>query len=851
MKKQSSRLGLYNDIRDFESTAEPRGVVKATSSGKSFVVQKHAARRLHYDFRLEHDGVLWSWAVPKGPSLSPKDRRLAVRTEDHPVDYRDFEGTIPHGEYGGGPVIVWDRGEWAPDKNPDEMMRQGHIEFELFGKKLRGKYVLVKTAAMDRGKDNHWLLIKRHDEHVRDGEDADIALAQPASVLTGRTIEDVAEGVPANGKVTSKKKPLPVKLPRFGTVTPQLATLVSAVPTNGDWIYELKYDGYRILAWLDNGAVRLASRTGKEWTEKFPTVVRALARVRATNAIIDGEIAYVDDDGRTVFQGLQNALSSGEGQSRLVYFAFDLLFYDGVDLRDEPLAFRKDKLRTLFAGEKPPLKMADHISGSGDEFFRQACALGLEGIIAKRADRPYLASRTKEWVKVKCLQRQEMIIVGFTLPKASREGIGALLLGIYEGKSIHYAGKVGTGFTQASLRDLAKRLEPLVKEAPSVVGAPRTTAAHWVEPKLVCEVAFTEWTEDGVLRHPSFQGLREDKTPAAVRRERAADTGTTSERTKGPMASKKGPKQAVKATTASNAREATKQSPIRSIKVTNPDRIIDIEHGITKGELVRYYDAVASRLLPFAKNRPLMLLRCTADISKKSACFVQKHAGSGLPADLGTGTVSDEPVVYIDNEKQIVELGQFNCVEIHGWGSRMPKPEQPDWMVFDLDPDESLPFEKVIDAALSLREELSKLELESWVKTTGGKGLHVVVPLVPRDGWEIIRPFSELVANGMVKLAPRDFVATMTKAKRRGKIFVDFFRNGRGATAVLPYSPRARPGITVAVPVDWTDLRHVDPNGFTIRTVPDWISKQRVDPWAKMLTTKQKLSRRILEAVES
>ena len=841
--KQTSQTGQslerYNAMRDFGLTEEPAGAVHSTKNGRSFVIQKHAATALHYDFRLELDGVLLSWAVPKGPSLAPKERRLAVQTEDHPVDYRDFEGTIPKGEYGGGPVIVWDRGTWEPIGDPHEGLQNGKLEFLVHGEKVQGKYRLVRLAPKesDRGKKN-WLLMKGRDEFVREGDEAEIVLRAPKSVLTGRTIEDVKKGVPARAATKTKAKAkkraaAAAPLPAVGKVEVQLATLVDDVPTRGAWVYELKYDGYRAVATLDEGKVTITTRSGKDWTNRFPTIAEALAHVRAKTAVFDGEIAYVMEDGRTDFQKLQNALSGGPNAGRLVYFVFDLLHYDGVDLTGEPLEVRKDKLRTILAGEGPPLKMGDHAREKGKELFAQACKLGLEGIIAKRADRPYRAGRGPDWVKVKCQKRQELVIVGSTLPKGRRSGIGALLIAVREGKAYRYVGKVGTGFSEASLADLANRLTRLEVDAPTAEGAPRMRDVRWVKPELVCQVRFTEWTREGALRHPTFEGLREDKKAERVVRE------VVREESKTPPA------------------DATDDGPVKlgTIGITHPERVVDPASGITKRELARYAEATVEHFLPVATNRPLMLLRCTdtwppegfgagglqGRRPKGGACFVQKHAGRGLIKNIGRDEVDGEEVLYVRSADEMFGLVQLNAVELHGWGSRLPRIEQPDWIVFDLDPDVGLPFARVVEAAIDLRDELGKMALTSFVKTTGGKGLHVVVPLTPKDDWTVVSAFATAVAHAMVLRSPAQYVATMTKAARKGKIFIDHFRNGRGATAILPYSPRARGGATVALPVSWKELPQVDPKDFDVRTVPALIARRRVDPWADLLRTKQAL----------
>jgi len=844
-------LARYNAMRDFGTTEEPSGDLHPTKGADSYVIQKHAAKALHYDFRLELDGVLLSWSVPKGPSLSTKERRLAVQTEDHPVDYRDFEGSIPKGEYGGGAVIVWDRGTWEPLGDPREAMKKGKLEFLVHGEKLHGKFRLVRLAAKDsdRGKKN-WLLMKGTDAHAREGELAEIVTCMPESIVTGRTIEDLRKGVPAvTRKAKAKTEPkarqanveraaVAAKLPPPGSLEVQLATLVDHVPTQGDWVYELKYDGYRAVATLDGGKVTLTTRSGKNWTTRFPSIAEALSHLRVENAVLDGEIAYVLDDGRTDFQKLQNALKGSANAGRLVYFVFDLLHYDGVDLRDEPLGARKDTLRTILAGVQPPLKLGDHLRGDGDALFEKACKLGLEGIIAKRADRPHHAGRGPDWVKVKCQKRQELVIVGSTLPKGERAGIGALLLAVREGKTYRYVGKVGTGFSRASLLDLSKRLEPLRVAGPSAEGAPRMRDAQWAMPELVCQVRFTEWTQGGALRHPAFEGLREDKKASAVVREEEA-----------------------------SVEDATAARPLLTMlgktKLSHPERIVDRETGITKSDMARYALAMAPHFLVFAAKRPLMLLRCTTAWPSSSAsfgaqgrkptkgapCFVQKHAGMGLVSNIGKAEVGGDEVIYVTKPEELYGLVQLNAYELHGWGSRLPRIEKPDWIVFDLDPDAELPFTRVVEAALELREELAKMDLVSFVKTTGGKGLHVVVPLTPNEEWPVVGAFAAALAQAMANRSPKQYVATMTKAARTGKIFVDHFRNGRGATAILPYSPRARTGAPVALPIAWDELEGVDPQAFDVRTVPALLERRKVDPWAALSSTEQLLPRDVAEGL--
>lgn len=893
-------LDRYNDKRDFDVTNEPKGRARREADEHSFVVQKHAARRLHYDFRLELDGVLKSWAVPKGPSLSPKDKRLAVQTEDHPIDYRDFEGTIPEGQYGAGAVIVWDRGRWEPIGDPHEGLRKGHLEFRLEGDKLEGRYTLVRLAGKraedERSGKSNWLLIKRSDEHVREGSDADVVRRAPRSLLTGRTIEDVKAGAPpplaepAALETTNRRKRAATKadpLPEFGTIAPALATLVEDVPTgptSDAWVFEIKYDGYRALTTLDEGRVRIASRRGNDWTARFPEIARAIATVRARTAIFDGEIAYVDANGRTDFQHLQNAIGGRpEDRAKLTYFVFDLLYYDGRDLRSEPLTARKDYLRTILAGEGPPLHFGEHFIGDGAAFLREARDLGLEGIVAKRADRPYPSGRGRDWLKVKCAERQEFVIAGFTPPKGERKGIGALLLSIREGRGYRYVGKVGTGFSHKTLRELDARLRALVDGAKPPKDAPKVRGDVWVRPELVCEVRFSEWTHDGILRQSTFEGLREDKKPEEVVRERAASARFVRASPRAARHSRAAEAAMARAAASPTARAVAPAAPSRAatagtraassgtnprvlgVRITHPNRVVDTSTGLTKLDLVRYHEAVAKELVAWARRRPLLLVRCTSAwtaetlaipaAARPKPCFVQRHGGRGLVgAGVGHARVGKEPVLFVTKPSDVIGLAQFNAIEFHGWGARLPKIDTPDWIVFDLDPDEGLPFSAVVDAAFEVRESLAQIGLLAFVKTTGGKGLHVTVPLRPRDAnddWDTVRAFAAWVAETFAAQAPSRYVATMSKAKRTGKVFIDHFRNASRATAILPYSPRAKPGAPIAMPVAWDDLRHVDPGEFTVRTVPGIVATRRDDPWAEMKNCRQVLPasvKRLLDA---
>jgi bifunctional non-homologous end joining protein LigD len=815
VKRQTDRAGRlerYKAKRDFRRTPEPAGRVHA-AEGFSFVVQKHHATRLHYDFRLELGGVLKSWAVPKGPSLDPADKRLAVHVEDHPIEYGGFEGVIPQGQYGGGKVIVWDRGTWTPAGDPDAGYRKGHLKFRLDGVKLHGTWNLVR---MD-GK--NWLLIKEKDEAAAT---EDITRLRPESVLGAEGPPRVWESDRGVAAEPTRRRPRS-RAPMPEIAEPQLATLVDEAPDGNQWIHEIKFDGYRVLCRIAGPDVRLSTRRGNDWTASFPNLARAARQLRARDAIIDGEVVVLDARGLSNFQSLQNALGRGR-EKDVVYCAFDLLYLDGRDLRGLPLTERKAQLAQLLEHAPPSIRYTDHVEGNGPTFFKQACGLSLEGIVSKRGDAPYRSGRTRDWLKVKCLNRQEFVIAGFTDPEGGRSGFGALVLGVHEKDGrLRPIGKVGTGFTEATLEDLHARLRKLERTSPPFDRPPTGRAArgaHWVEPKLVAEVAFSGWTDDGVLRHPRFEGLREDKPPAEVVLERSA-----------PEAPSPAPRE------------------IAGMKLTHPERILYPDEGITKRDLALYYERIADWVLPHLVGRPLSLVRCPEGSGKP--CFYQKHAHQGTPEVLrrvrikeGTGTVEGVGTyLYIDGLPGLIALVQMGVLEVHPWGSRVDKLEKPDRMTIDLDPAPDVPWSRMIETALTLRGRLRELGLESFVKTTGGKGLHVVVPLQARQTWDELKEFSRAVAEEFVRAAPQWFVATMTKSKRTGKIFLDFFRNTRGATAVGAYSTRARPGAPVSTPVSWDELPNVRAGDeFTLANVPSRLDSLRTDPWKGYFELRQSIT---------
>jgi bifunctional non-homologous end joining protein LigD len=832
-------LARYRSMRDFSRTDEPRGKpLPKPAPGFSFVIQKHAARHLHYDFRLELDGVLLSWAVPKGPSLDPSVKRLAMEVEPHPLEYGGFEGTIPKGEYGGGTVMVWDRGTWTPEGDPRKAFEKGHLSFTLQGEKLKGAWHLVRTKRLaDDGHGNKegrgWLLFKSKDAEARSGDGP--VDEEPDSVLTGRNLDQIAAQDEPGNEVAAKprkrrKRPMS-KLPP--TVEPELATLVDSAPAGDDWVHEIKLDGYRILARLEGREVTLLTRNGKDWSERMPALRAALSELDIDGAFIDGELVALNEKGVSDFQQLQNSLRDGRDEA-LVYYAFDLLFDGEKDLREHPLVDRKSRLRELLEQSSKALagrvRFSAHVVGQGQQFFENAAKLGLEGTIAKRAQSPYRSGRGRDWVKVKTSQRQEFTIVGYTEPGGSRSHFGALLLGTRREGELLYAGKVGTGFTQASLKDLLAKLTPLKRAKPAVANPPRGAEARgvtWVEPSLVAEIGFTELTDEGFVRHPTFQGLREDKPAREVRLETAEH---------------------LPARTAAKAKAPTKKksalAPAANYPITNPDKVLYPEQGITKREVLDYYALVAPRMLPHVANRPLTLVRCPNGYDKPG--FFQKHPGKAELPGLRSVAIREKegksPYSVLDDELGLFSLVQLGALEIHTWGSRADDFEHPDILVFDLDPDPSVEYQAVIDAALTIRSVFEQAKLESFVKTTGGKGLHVCVPIAPDLNFVQAKDFTEHLSRAMAAGSPELYVATQTKAKRKGKIFIDYLRNGRGATFIAPYSTRARQNAPIAVPLEWDELSpKLPPNHFTLRSIERRLSKLAHDPFERLARIKQRL----------
>ncbi|MEO7035036.1 MAG: DNA ligase D [Polyangiaceae bacterium] len=838
-------LAKYRKMRDFARTSEPSGKTRG-KTGRSYVIQKHDASHLHYDFRLELGGVLLSWAVPKGPTLDPGVKRLAVQTEDHPIEYGGFEGTIPADAYGGGTVMLWDQGTWEPEGDAEQGYKKGHLNFELHGQKLTGAWHLVRTQ---RGgaKQKIWLLFKAQDDAARPG-DSSLLEDESKSVTTGRDLKAIAASKKSvwhpkraakAAKMTGKRTPAAptgsasvpgaVRASMLRTVEPELATLVAETPTQEQFVHEVKFDGYRVLARIADGTVQLLTRNGEDWTERMPSLAAALAQLDVQNAVLDGEFVALDSKGLSDFQLLQNSFS-GRAQARLAYYAFDLLHWNGFDLRPATLLARKAKLKELLVALPKKtleiLRYSEHVVGNGAKFFAHAAKLGLEGVVSKRADSSYRPGRGKDWQKSKSLARQEFVIVGYTEPGGSRSHLGALLLGVRKHKSVVYSGKVGTGFNERSLKDLHERLGPLEIQKPKLEQAPSGAdlrGAHWVKPKLVAEVAYTGITQDGLLRHPTFKGLREDKP--------AKDVVLEQPRT---VASRR------------KAQPHARSANAAPAALSHPDRILYPELGLTKRELAEYYALVAQLMLPHVVNRPLTLLRCPEGRAKQ--CFFQKHPGDSL----GEGLIrvqapsSDGSSEYaaIADARGLQALVQMGALELHIWGALAADAEHPDRLVFDLDPAPDVDFKEVIVGAKALRVLLEEHQLKSWVKTTGGKGLHVTVPITPSGewDWDSVKDFCRGLAEELTARAPERYVATMSKAKRTGKIFIDYLRNGRGATFVAPYSSRAREGAGIALPVAWEDLTpRFKPEVFNVRSAKRVLAKRRVDPFEAMLKCKQSL----------
>jgi bifunctional non-homologous end joining protein LigD len=897
-------LERYHQKRNFRVTPEPKGKLgKRTGSLLRFIIQKHAASRLHYDFRLELGGVLLSWAVPKGPSLDPNDKRLAMHVEDHPIEYGDFEGVIPAKQYGAGTVMLWDRGTWIPKGDAKEMFDKGRLKFELSGEKLHGGWNLVRSRSSKYSGES-WLLIKEADEYARLGEAAAIGDDMPDSVVSGRSLEQIAasadrvwhsnKSVEANVKAGAVAKPKPVTgiakvpgarkaaMPAF--IEPELATLMKAPPAGSNWIHEIKYDGYRMLARIEGGSARMISRNKKDWTGNFSSVAQAAARLPVKTAWLDGEVVALDAQGRSSFQALQNALSASP-PADLGYIVFDVLYLDGFDLTRVKLAERKELLHTLLASASGGIRYSDHFSVPGKGFLDNIRKLGLEGMVSKRPDLAHHDGRSTAWIKVKAQRRQEMVVGGFTEPGGSRHGFGALLLGVYDNSKLRYSGRVGTGFNDATLAALKQKLDKLEQPKTSFENPPTGAEArgvHWVRPTLVAEVEFTEWTSDGTLRHPSFLGLRADKRATEVVREvehapdeepaevegskahaarnNPSQRGGVRMRTDAQPKSAASPRRAdgqqtagVKApkeraaakdfvpTKARQARTAGKSVPagapgsIAGVVLTNPDKVLYPEARLAKSDLARFYERIADWILPHFEQRPLTLFRCPNGWDKP--CFYQKNADASVidaidRVKVPSGGGKSSLYMMANSLTALIGLVQMGTLELHPWGSTADRLGCPDRLTFDLDPDDKVTWDDLKQAALLVKTLLENVGLQPFLKTTGGKGLHVVVAIEPTTEWEDAKNFTKAAAELLERTFPDRFTSKLLKVSRGGKIFIDYLRNAEGATAVGAYSLRARANAPVSTPIEWTELdRDVRFDHFNVSSVLKRHAKLKRDPW--------------------
>ena len=886
------QLERYRSMRDFKITSEPSGSGKTKTFNNqplAFVIQKHAASHLHYDFRLGWNGVLKSWAVTKGPSYFTGDKRLAVQVEDHPIDYGGFEGIIPKGQYGGGTVMVWDQGMWEPQAghtDVDEGLRTGSLKFILDGTKMKGKWALVRMGGkFAKERKPNWLLIKEHDEFERKSDDPSVTNEEPNSVVTGRSLEEIArnEDHVWNSKETAKgnawyrndgvdvtndkagkgktvgKRPRAVdfkstlskvpkeKLPDF--VAPELALQSSAAPEGDGWLHELKLDGYRIQARKQGDEVRLLTRTGLDWTHRMRTIAALVSALPVEGAILDGEVVVLAENGTTSFADLQAAFQEGV-RKPLTYFAFDLLYLNGHNLRGLPLIERKKMLERVVENSGEFLRFSEHVDTSGDVVFRKACELGAEGIISKRAASKYSSGRSGDWLKLKCVREQEFVIGGFTLPSNGSHGVGALLLGYYEGKKLIYAGRTGTGFTQKTHKVLRDQLEKLRRATSPFVQMPAEAmkGAIWVRSELVAQVSFATWTADNLVRQAAFKGLREDKPAEEVRRE---EPGIAPRPRKEERAS-----HAASAAVAAKVGTGKKKTPATSstasapVRLTHPGKILDAETQLTKQQLADYYWAVSAHMLPHIEGRPVSLVRCPEGSGKP--CFYQKHVNHLLPSGIVAIEVPDkktgkiEPYITLSTAEALAGLAQIGVLEVHPWGSRNDDLEHPDRIIIDLDPDTAISWTRLAESAAEVRQQFKKLGLESFVKSTGGKGLHVVVPMVAEYDWAVIKQFAREFVLQMEKEEPALYLTKMSKAARKGRIFLDYLRNERGATAVAAFSPRARPGAPVSLPLSWNDLKLPKRPVVHVADFDDWKDRLSRDPWKQFLKTRQRVTLKML-----
>jgi bifunctional non-homologous end joining protein LigD len=862
-------LDVYRKKRKFGVTPEPRGR-QEKRSGDRYVIQKHAARRLHYDLRLELDGVMKSWAVTRGPSLDPGEKRLAVHVEDHPVAYNTFEGTIPQGEYGGGTVMVWDRGHWMPEGDPHKGLAKGHLTFDLDGEKLHGRWHLVRLRARPKERRDNWLLIKSKDEAARGPHGKDILEEEPLSVATGRSIDEIADGkgkkrvwhsnrgakapaeqmvllskpaakprarAKAAARTSAQKKGSRAahdRLPDF--VPPSLATLQSDAPRGAEWLHEIKYDGYRIQARLDHGKVRLLTRKSLDWTHRFKPIAAAVAALPAETALLDGELVVEDDKGISSFSLLQADLKDGRGD-RLVYDVFDLLYLDGRDLTGEPLLARKAALERLLkaTGKNGRIRYAEHFVEDGSVILKHACGLDLEGIVSKRKDAPYRSGRSENFIKSKCHNAQEFVVAGYSPASADPHAVGALTVAVQDNGELRYAGRVGTGYTRKTARQLWQRLKSLKIDKPPLTlpQDERRKDVIWVKPQVVIEVQYRGVTQGNVLRQASFKGLREDKPAREVVREVPVAAMAQRQAVRKSARTKAKPERAKVG--------ARSQVDVGNVHLTHPDRVYWPDAGVTKEDLAEFYVSVWDWMAPHVVGRPLALLRAPEGVGGET--FFQKHIAANVknsPLRHAVGS-KEHDVIAVENRDELIALVQSGALEIHVRGSRLEQLELCDRIVFDLDPGDGVSWKEIVAAARDVRERLDALKLESFAKLSGGKGIHVVLPVAGAD-WDTAKNFSQRIALGMAADSPQRYVGKMTKALRKGKIFIDYFRNTREATSVAPYSTRARPGAAVSAPLSWEELgRTKSAAEFTVLNLKKHF---RNDTWADIGKVRQKLPKK-------
>lgn len=816
----TEKLKKYREMRDFTRTAEPAGADQAGAGQGRYVMHMHAASHHHFDLRLEQDGVLRSWALPKGPSLASGEKRLAVEVEDHPLEYGQFEGVIPEGEYGGGTVMLWDRGQWEPRGKSGA----DRVDFELHGEKLKGHWTLVRMhdkKPSGRSKSRNWLMIKR--------SDGDAGRPDDLSVASGRTMAQITrEESPA----ASPPDPAGLDSARRGrfpqSVPVQLASLVEQPPEGDDWLHELKFDGYRLLATVEEGRIVLQTRNGKDWTRRFPGIVAALKQLPCRQAVIDGEVVVPAADGSTSFRRLQEHLSAQAGKNRgkVVYQVFDLLYLDGYNLEKVPLLARKTTLEELLEmiDNGDVVRYSDHVLGKGPRFFAQVCEMGLEGMISKRIDSPYKGGRQRSWQKAKCTRQDEFVVGGFSRPSGARKGFGSLLLGAYSGDRLVYVGRVGSGFSGRLLTELHRQLQSLSRKTPPFSGdVPDTSGVQWVRPEIVVDVEFTERTGSGALRHPVFRGVREDKSAEEVQ---VANKEQGVENSQPPG----------KGSSSNRGKSSKSKEPlVAGVPITHPDRILYPDQGITKLDVARYYEDLASHILPHLANRPLSLLRCPEGL--EGDCFFQKHPDRNFARDVPRTEIAEKQgetgtYLYVSSATDLVWLVQYGVLEFHPWGCLIDDVERPDTLIFDLDPGPGVSWRAIAHAATTLRDRLDSLGLNSFLQASGGKGLHLVLPIRPDWGWDDAKAFVHGIARAHARDDPGALTTNMSKSKRSGKVFIDYLRNGRGNTSIARYSTRAREGATVATPLRWDELAPgVTANRYNVNNLRRRLSALRADPW--------------------